>query len=214
MKKVIIIMATLALLLSGCGADNKMNTIAAVDEKTKEKFKVEEEKPQEKVDMLQMASYKVDKSFRSFKLTVEAYQDGELVEARSILEGSISDDGVESEGTVAMYFASDDEMNVLITGKNGRSTMTIDVESFFENQKFDNIASWTSVGIGVDDKLEVKDGEEYLLAAVRISTDPNEKEISGVGLKAIVEDMSVLNSMPYALLLKCSFSETPLTDGV
>ena len=210
MKRIMIIILALTLLFCGCGSKNKMNTISGVSVDKANKNE-EIDNIQEGMNISTLASYRVDKEFRSIKLTVEAYYEGDLVKTQQILEGSLEDDDKESSGFIVMGVTMDEELIVIATEASGKNEMRMKLEDYFDNQDFEGGAMAMNSLIGDHASIKVEDGVEHFVSILGINADSSDSSISMPMTHGTAVDKSELSGTQYVLLLKCGFSTKSLS---
>jgi len=202
MRKVASVLIMLMIFLCGCTSTSKTNIISGVDEKTHKEF--EDEKLESKADLSALTKYKFDDSFNTVRFIIEGYENGELV---NTTEFSLGEHGStdETDGFIVMYAVDDEknEIEFLLTRGDDKQGTRLDVAHFFENKELLPIGA---VSLAIESKnIEIVSGSEYLVSAMRLGEAVSDNQEQMPTLEAVIEDINVIDDIPYMLLMKCEF---------
>ena len=206
MKKVqVSIILSLLFLFCGCASRMSTNTIAGVNKKSQNEFL--EKKGTEVADeweLQSMITYDVDKTFSSFKVWAEVYQDGKLIRTTYSDEEYKKLEKEGESGVVAIYLSEDRKRVIFEIDADSRGQrFNLNTEQLFEEA---NVNFFTFTGLKEDETKNVKENEKYLIAAIQFDNadEPSEDAILP-SLDTITKYPEDLKRIPYILLIKCEF---------
>lgn len=203
MRKIIIFLICI-LLLVGCRS-NVLQEISTQGSSVLSKVNLTDEES-EILDLVGIESdieiyeYKINESYQSISIWLEAYDHGELVSTKSSMSSMI--DSEKGRIAVLVDMESNYRWKISQQSDGGLSSYSFSTEGDFETNE-DYSVSYSSLG----DPVEIKPGQVIILKTFLYEDGDS---VSIYDNQHYVEEPEVLDEYDYVYLLKCQFSKEPV----